>query len=173
MLQMKHLVAALLVSSIILGAVIVHAIMAKTLKWFFAGLAILICGFVCVFIFLVADSGTARVTTIKQSLSPDGQFSAEVDQLITPMHGGPDTIQVRLKRVKRGPEVIIYERTYGCSNDYRGYDVRWMTVKDLTVVYGACDSGRWHSPDENNVHTKIARAQGVDITFEDSGHTAH
>jgi len=48
--------------------------------------------------FLMVDfSGSERNPVIQQALSPDARYVAELHEVITPMHGGSDRVEVTWK----------------------------------------------------------------------------
>jgi hypothetical protein len=87
------------------------------------------------------------------------------------MHGGPDTLYVTIKRGELSSADTIYSRIYECS-DVSAFDVQWKESRELTVSYGSCDSGRWHTPEENKVLKKDSAWGDIKIDYRDSGHVA-
>jgi len=121
--------------------------------------------------FLVLDSGGDKDQTIKQAMSPDGKLVVEIHQITTPMHGGPDTLRVTI-RLPEDLGDVVYSQTYECS-DYSAFRVQWKNPNELTIIYGTCDSGRWHTVDENKVWQRNTEWHDVKINYQNSGYVAH
>jgi hypothetical protein len=126
------------------------------------------------FAFLVFDfRGHDQTRLIRESTSPDGHLVAEIHEVITPMHGGPDMVQVTLRPASRAVGDIIYSQTFECGPDYRAFQVEWQTAQNLTVSYGICDAGRYNSASDKKVFQKSASWEGINIIYKDSGYVAH
>ena len=126
------------------------------------------------FIALMIDwsrSGAAKDDVIREKTSPDGKLVAEMHELTTPMHGGPDTVSVTIRQTGYPYEnEIIYSRIYECD-DFSGFDLQWKRSSEVTISYGNCN-GRWHTPDENKVLETKSAWRDVKIEYRDSGHVA-
>jgi hypothetical protein len=148
--------------------------MKRRTKWMVISSAgavlLLLVGFV---ILVVGFRGQNKSHVIRQSTSPDGNVIAEVRELITPMHGGPDLVQVVLRPTTDAVGDVVYSRVFECGPDYSAFQVEWQSSKSLTVSYGTCDAGRYHSATDNDVFQKNATWQDVSISYRDSGHVAH
>ena len=115
---------------------------------------------------------TAKDDVIREKTSPDGKLVAEMHELTTPMHGGPDTVSVTIRQTGYPYEnETIYSRVYECD-DFSGFDLQWKQSNELTISYGNCNSGRWHTPDENRVLETKSTWRDVKIEYRDSGHLA-
>lgn len=121
--------------------------------------------------FLVLDLGGPRDNLLQQSISPDGRLVAELHESITPQRGGPDTLYVTLRLARQPLGDRVYSRTYECS-DLSAFRLRWDSSNELALAYGACDSGHWHSKEENTVWKRDAVWRNVKITYEDTKHVA-
>jgi hypothetical protein len=142
------------------------------------GLAIVAIGALVVILFaslLVDFSGHAKDRVLKKAVSPDGQFVAEVHEVITPMHGGPDRVDVTLQdqRSDQLVQAVVYSRIFECGPDYAGYGLRWQSSQSLTIWYPTCDGGRYRSPADNWVLQKLDMWRGVAIVYHNSGYVAH
>jgi len=125
-----------------------------------------------VLIALMIDwSKSAKDDVIREKTSPDGNLVAEMHELTTPMHGGPDTVSVTIRQTEYTYEnEIIYSRIYECD-DFSGFDLQWKRSNELTISYGNCN-GRWHTPDENRVLETKSTWRDVKIEYRESGHVA-
>ena len=125
-----------------------------------------------VLIALMIDwSKSAKDDVIREKTSPDGKLVAEMHELTTPMHGGPDTVSVTIRQTEYTYEnEIIYSRIYECD-DFSGFDLQWKRSNELTISYGNCN-GRWHTPDENRVLETKSTWRDVKIEYRESGHVA-
>ena len=125
-----------------------------------------------VLIALMIDwSKSAKDDVIREKTSPDGNLVAEMHELTTPMHGGPDTVSVTIRQTEYPYEnEIIYSRIYECD-DFSGFDLQWKRSNELTISYGNCN-GRWHTPDENRVLETKSTWRDVKIEYRESGHVA-
>jgi len=125
-----------------------------------------------VLIALMIDwSKSAKDDVIREKTSPDGKLVAEMHELTTPMHGGPDTVSVTIRQTEYPYEnEIIYSRIYECD-DFSGFDLQWKRSNKLTISYGNCN-GRWHTPDENRVLETKSTWRDVKIEYRESGHVA-
>ena len=69
------------------------------LKWVLVTCAVGLCLFLAAFGLLVFDfGGNQEIRLIRQSRSPDGALIAEVREVIEPMHGGSDSVQVLIAK---------------------------------------------------------------------------
>ena len=115
---------------------------------------------------------TAKDDVIREKTSPDGKLVAEMHELTTAMHGGPDTVSVTIRQTGYPYEnETIYSRVYECD-DFNGFDLQWKQSNELTISYGNCNSGRWHTSDENRVLQTKSAWRDVKIDYRDSGHLA-
>jgi hypothetical protein len=143
-------------------------------KW-----SLILCGVVFLlllagFSWLVFDfSGHSKSRLIRETTSPDGRFVAEVREVITPMHGGPDSVQVMLRPATHAVGDVVYSQTFECGPDYSAFQIEWQSPANLTVSSGTCDAGRYRSAGDNNVFQRSTTWQGVSINYRDSGHVAH
>jgi hypothetical protein len=114
---------------------------------------------------------TAKDDVIREKTSPDGKLVAEMHELTTAMHGGPDTVSVTIRQTGYPYEnETIYSRVYECD-DFSGFDLQWKRSNELTISYGNCN-GRWQTPDENRVLETKSTWRDVKIEYRDSGHVA-
>ncbi len=145
----------------------------RILMWVaMAGLLLLIL-FAGLFVFLVNDfGGEDTVQAIGQYKSPDGKVIAEIQEVIAPMHGGSDTIQVTIQHSGLHDKDVVYSRVYGCTLDYSAYHLAWRSSNELVVTYGSCDGGRWHGRDDNKVLRQQGLWRGIRIDYRDSGYIA-
>ena len=125
-----------------------------------------------VLIALMIDwSKSAKDDVIREKTSPDGKLVAEMHELTTAMHGGPDTVSVTIRQTGYPYEnETIYSRVYECD-DFSGFDLQWKRSNELTISYGNCN-GRWHTPDENRVLETKSTWRDVKIEYRESGHVA-
>jgi hypothetical protein len=115
---------------------------------------------------------TAKDDVIREKTSPDGKLVAEMHELTTAMHGGPDSVSVTIRQTGYPYEnETIYSRVYECD-DFSGFDLQWKQSNELTISYGNCNSGRWHTSDENRVLQTKSAWHDVKIDYRDSGHLA-
>lgn len=124
-------------------------------------------------IFAYHFAGENKTRLIRESTSPDGQFVAEINEVITPMNGGPDLVQVLLRPVTRASGEVVYSQTFECESDNRAFQVRWRSPKNLEISYGVCDTGRYHTAADNKFFQKITEWHEVSIAYLDSEHVAH
>ena len=125
-----------------------------------------------VLIALMIDwSKSAKDDVIREKTSPDGKLVAEMHELTTAMHGGPDTVSVTIRQTGYPYEnETIYSRVYECD-DFSGFDLQWKRSNELTISYGNCN-GRWQTPDENRVLETKSTWRDVKIEYRESGHVA-
>jgi hypothetical protein len=114
-------------------------------------------------------AGQNKTRLIRESASPDGHFVAEVREVITPMHGGPDLVQVVLKSASQSEGDVVYSQVFECGPDYSAFQVAWQSPDSLAVSYGACDAGNFQSPTGNK---KSMAWHEVKISYRDTGHMA-
>jgi hypothetical protein len=144
------------------------------MKWSLVVFGTILLLLVAGFAFLVFDfRGLDKSRLVRESISPNGHLVAEVHEVITPMHGGPDTVQVTLRPASRAVGDIVYSQTFECGPDYSAFQVEWQDSKNLTVSYGICDAGRYHSASDKNVFQKSTSWEGISISYRDSGYVAH
>jgi hypothetical protein len=141
-------------------------------KWLGLIFGVVLLAVVALFVFLVLDSGGDKDQLVKQAASPDGKLMAELHQITTPMHGGPDTLRVTIGPIKGPSGGVVYSRSYECTSDYSAFRLQWKTPNELIVTYGTCNSGRWHTKDENKVWQSYAEWHDVKINYLDSGYVA-
>jgi hypothetical protein len=143
-------------------------------KWSLAAIGTLSLAIVALFAFLVLDSGRDKDHLIMQSASPDGKLIVELHQVITPMHGGPDTLYVAIRTQESYGEKI-YSRTYECY-DFSAFRFEWNSLHDLTIYYGECSASPYDNPQENASENKIwqsdAEWHGITIHYSDTHHKA-
>jgi hypothetical protein len=144
------------------------------MKWLLIGFGTILALLGMGFAFLVVDfRGHDQTRLIRESASPDGRLVADVNEVITPMHGGPDTVQVTLRPASRAIGDVIYSQTFECGPDYSAFQVEWQTSQNLTVSYGICDAGRYTSASDKKVLQKRTSWEGINISYKDSGYMAH
>ncbi len=122
-------------------------------------------------VFLIFDSGHPKDTMILQELSPDGKLVAELHQVITPMHGGPDTFYISMRSNNMTKGENVYSQTYEC-NDFTRFRLTWLNPKELNVSYGTCNSGRLHYDNENKVWNRVQSSQDIKINYQDTKYVA-
>jgi hypothetical protein len=126
------------------------------------------------FLWLVADFGANDITrSIRQSESADGRFVAEVREVITRMHGGPDSVQVTLRATKSALGDVVFSQTFECGPDYSAFQVEWKSPQSLVIQEGMCDAGRYSSASNNKVLQKSEAWHQVKISYRRSDHVAH
>jgi hypothetical protein len=77
-------------------------------KYLLVAFGILFLLLAALLVFLVADFPEhAADHLIAQVVSPEGQKIAELHEIITPMHGGPDTLQVMLHAKNESPADLV------------------------------------------------------------------
>ena len=123
-------------------------------------------------IFLIFDSGHPKDTMIQQALSPDGKLVAELHQVITPMHGGPDTLYVSMRPNSVTEGEHIYSQTYECD-DFTQFRLTWLNPKELNVSYGTCNLGRLHYDNDNKVWNRVESWQDIKINYQDTKYVAN
>jgi hypothetical protein len=144
------------------------------LKWSLISCGIIFLCFLAGLMLLVADfGGHTKTRLIRESASPNGQVIASAYEVITPMHGGPDSVQVTLRPSTFALGDIIYSEAFECGPDYSAFQFEWQSPSRLTVSYGICDAGRYRSATDNKILRKIGRWQEVSIVYRESGHVAH
>jgi hypothetical protein len=107
--------------------------------------------------FLVLDSGGSKDQTIKQAASPNGKLVAEIHQITTPMHGGPDTLTVTIRQAQDPIGQKVYSRTYECD-DFSAFRIQWMAPSELTIMYGACNTSGINTIEEIIERIEFGRA---------------
>lgn len=140
----------------------------KVSLWLFDSVLVAALGFI---VFLLLSWGGDKDQTRKSVPSPDGRFVAELHTVVTPMHGGPDTLYVAIRGKSDAFGETVFSRVYECD-DTSGFDVRWSGAETLDVSYGACDTGQWHTPAEDRITIKQAVWRGIVINYFDTHHTA-
>jgi len=118
-------------------------------------------------------AGKDKTHLIRESKSPDGKFVAEIREVITPMHGGPDLIQVAIRPAGYSVPDIIYSQTFECGPDDRAFQLAWLSPKTLGVSYGMCDAGQYRRAADNKVTQKITDWHDVSIQYRQSDYIAH
>lgn len=120
-------------------------------------------------IILVAVTwGGNQDSTRLRRTSPDGSLVAEIHTVMTPMHGGPDTLYVTIIGKNQAFGEKVFSRVYECE-DPRGFDLVWTTSKALRVSYPQCDTGR---AEDNLVTTKQVIWRGIAIDYLENQRTA-
>lgn len=143
-------------------------------KWSLISIGLVLILLVGGFLWLVVDFGGHEKThLISQSESPDGNFVVEVHEVTTPMHGGPDSVQVTLRSTTAAVGDVVYSQNFECGPDYSAFQVEWQSSKNLIVQSGICDAGRYNSASSNKVLRKIMSWEGVSIVYRESDHVAH
>ena len=122
-------------------------------------------------VFLVLDSPHPKDTLTLQAISPDGKLVAELHQVITPMHGGPDTFYISMRRNSLPEGENVYSQTYEC-NDFTRFRLTWLNPKELSVSYGTCNLGRLHSDNDNKVWNRVESWQDIKIDYQDTKYVA-
>jgi hypothetical protein len=141
----------------------------RIFKWFGMIIGGMLLAVLILFAVILLGWGRNKDQLIKQAISSDGKLVAEIHQIITPMHGGPDILQVTIRSAKYSSGDVVYSQTYECDT----FRLQWKNPNELTVVYGACDSGRWHTKDENKVWQRNLEWRDVTIDYQDSGDVVH
>jgi len=122
---------------------------------------------------LLARFSEPKATHLIRSVpSPDGQTTAQIWQVVTPMHAGPDYAQVSLRARDGVTSTPVYARAFFC-NDFSGYSLQWESNKRLTVWFGSCDMGASRSTADNVVLQESSKWRDIAIIYRDSGHVAH
>ena len=144
-------------------------------RWFSAISAVVLVAALALFVFLVLDSGSDKDHFLKQSVSPDGKLVVELHQITTPMHGGPDTVYVAIRKSGERSGDKIYSKTFECA-DFSAFGVEWTSGLELTIKYGECNASGHDNPQEkikeNRVWQKDATWHNVRINYEDARHCA-
>jgi hypothetical protein len=122
-------------------------------------------------VFVLLSWGVAKDQTKQSAASPDGRFVAELHTVITPMHGGPDTLYVSIRGQNDTFGETVFSRVYECD-DTSGFNIHWTGAEALDVSRGACDTGQWHTPADDRITTKQVVWRGVTINYLDTHHTA-
>lgn len=108
---------------------------------------------------------------VTKAASPDGSWLAELIEVVTPMHGGPDTLIVRLRERGDVKGIVVYDRNYECGPaDYTAYKLEWRAPRLLSITYGDCDA---RNPAVDNIESlRLAAYKDVQIVYEHSTHVA-
>jgi hypothetical protein len=134
---------------------------------------LLVCALV-VFGLLVLNSADDKDETIKREMSPDGKLEAEIHQITTPMHGGPDTLRVTIAS-SGGTGDVVYSRTYECS-DYSAFRLEWKSSNELTILYSECNASKVNTIEENIRENKVWQSdtswRDVKINYKDTQYLA-
>ena len=120
--------------------------MAKVSLWLSGGLLFAVLGLLA---FLLLSWAGSKDQTRQSALSPDGRFVAELHTAITPMHGGPDTLYVAIRRKNEAFGETVFSRVYECD-DTNGFNIRWTGAEALSVSAGECDTGH---PEDDRINT--------------------
>ena len=110
--------------------------MTRPLKWIF-----LLLGTACLIVlaivaFLVVDfPGHSTDHVVKRAVSPDGRGVAELHEVVTPMHAGPDLIRLKLSSIAGNDSATVYSSVFECGPDFSGYDLRWQSAHSLSFSY--------------------------------------
>lgn len=137
--------------------------MTRPLKWILllfgaAGLIIL-----ATIVLLVVDfPGHSTDHVVIRAVSPDGQLVAELHEVVTAMHGGPDLIRLKLSTISGNDSAIIYSSVFECGPDFSGYDLRWQSAHSLSFLYKACAS----DPSNTGQGTHLNSWRDVRIHYE-------
>jgi hypothetical protein len=148
------------------GSILRRAV--KVSLWLLGGVLVAALGCIA---FLLVSWGGDKDQTRQSAPSPDGRFIAELHTVLTPMHGGPDTLYVAIRNKNDAFGETVFSRVYECD-DTSGFNIRWNGAETLEVSYGACDTGQWHTPAEDRITTKQVVWRGIAINYLDSRHTA-
>ena len=111
--------------------------------------------------FLLVSWGASKNKTRQSALSPDGRFVAELHTVITPMHGGPDTLYVAIRGKNDAFGETVFSRVYECD-DTDGFNLRWTDAEELNVSSEECDAG--HREDDR-INTKRVMSRDVAIDY--------
>ena len=139
--------------------------MAKVSLWLSGGLLFAVLGLLA---FLLLSWGGSKDQTRQSALSPDCRFVAELHTVITPMHGGPDTLYVAIRGKNEAFGETVFSRVYECD-DTNGFNIRWTGAEALSVSAGECDTGH---PEDDRINTKQVVWRGIAINYLDTHHTA-
>lgn len=102
---------------------------------------------------------------VRASKSPDGSVVAEIHQVITPMWGGADRLEVRLSHANHFPSDVVYSSTFECAglNDFR---LTWTGPHTLEITLGRCTSGPFNgSSSDPVISRKLDLWKEVGITY--------
>ena len=148
--------------------------MTKALKWILLSFGAIFLLLFAGFMVLVVDfGGHSKSRLLVESTSTDGRLVAEVREVVTPMHGGPDSVQVSLRSVTRAAGDVIYSQVFECGPDYSAFQVKWESPTVLVISYGTCDAGRYRSPTDNKILQMNTVWHDVTIRYQNSEYVAH
>ena len=126
---------------------------------------------IAVVFLIVYVPGEDKDLTIHTSTSPNGRIVAEIHNVVTPMWGGPDHIEIRLRHPGETNSQVVYSRMLECNFD--AFQVRWKGPEQLDVTTADCDSGAINGvPSNAIIAQKVSEWQGVRITYTNSTTTS-
>jgi len=146
----------------------------KIFKWFAITSAVVSSMVVVLLIALILcwPSGNSdRLVTSERS--PDGHVTAEMHAVITPMWGGADRLEIRLRKFNQPTGEVVYSRMFECG-DFSAFNTHWLSPKNLDITLGHCDSGIHDGVQSDMiVWTKLPAWNGIDITYTDAGRSGN
>lgn len=137
--------------------------MTRPLKWILllfgaAGLVVL-----AIIVFLVVDfPGQSTDHVVKRAVSPDGRVVAELHEVVTAMHGGPDLIHLTLSSIAGKDSAIVYSSVFECGPDFSGYELRWQSAHSLSFLYKTCAA----NPSNTAQGTQLNSWRDVNIHYQ-------
>lgn len=137
--------------------------MTRPLKWIVLlfGAASLIV--LATIVFLVVDfPGHSPDHVVKRAVSPDGRVVAELHEVVTPMHGGPDLIRLTLSTIAGSASEVVYSSAFECGPDFSGYGLQWQSAHSLLFLYKACAA----NPSNTGQGTHLNSWRDVNIHYE-------
>jgi hypothetical protein len=122
-------------------------------------------------VFLIFSGGGDKDHRLRTVISPDGKARAELHEVITPMHGGRDSVYVSLGDLDSAFDGRIFVKYHEC-NDLSAFQLSWEDSDNLTVSYGGCDTGRWKTAGDDKIWVKNTAWRGINIKYLDTGKIA-
>ena len=141
--------------------------MGRVVKFSLWSLAVVLFAVFGLSIFVLASWGADKDQMRQSATSPDGRFVAELHTVVTPMHGGPDTLYVAIRGEKDPFGETVFSRVYECG-DTNGFNLQWANPEQLNVSQGQCATGQWHTPNDDRITTKQAIWRGIAINYIDT-----
>lgn len=131
---------------------------------FILGGVVLVVFFIAIVALVAYVPGSDKDRLVREAASPDRQVVAEIHNVITPMWGGPDRVEVRLRHPGDINGRVVYSQMFECSN-FAAFQLKWIRPQELEVTMNDCDSGNFNGIPGNSITRQFSEWQGISIAY--------
>jgi hypothetical protein len=118
-------------------------------------------------LFLVMREGQPQDRMVAKSVSPDGRRILELHQVIAPVHGGADHLQITIGDAAASFGDVVFSQKFEYS-DFKTFRIWWTDSTHANFRYGPCDTG--HAEDRPmNPQPSSVLWKDVTLALDDSG----